>query len=94
MWKYTRSGLSSNPEQGYDICFDMDAFPTPEQGEVMACALTVHEATGLTPAQLQARVAELEGALAAMVEFFPPYACGSADNRADALREAHKALGT
>lgn len=30
---------------------------------VMAEALNVHEATGLTPSQLQARVAELEGAL-------------------------------
>lgn len=32
---------------------------------VIVEALNVHEATGLTPAQLQARVAELEGALAA-----------------------------
>lgn len=41
---------------------------TDEQGEVMTDALNVHEATGLTPSQLQARVAELEGALRAVVE--------------------------
>ena len=32
-------------------------------GHLMADALNVHEATGLTPSQLQARVAELEAAL-------------------------------
>ena len=34
-----------------------------KRGEVIAEALNVHEQTGLTPAQLQARVAELEAAL-------------------------------
>lgn len=33
------------------------------KGRVMAEALNVHEQTGMTPAQLQARVAELEAAL-------------------------------
>ena len=38
------------------------------KADLLADALNVHEATGLTPSQLQARVAELEGALRAHVE--------------------------
>lgn len=58
--------ISANPEDAddSDMCFREDAKPSDEQGSVMADALTVHEATGLTPSQLQARVAELEAALA------------------------------
>ena len=44
-----------------DITFNFA--PEDQQGEVMADALNVHEATGLTPSQLQARVAELEAAM-------------------------------
>lgn len=45
------------------VFFDEDTGPTEEQGELFAEALNAHEATGLTPSQLQARVAELEAAL-------------------------------
>lgn len=48
-----------------EIYFDHDGAPSPAQGAMFAEALNVHEQTGLTPAQLQARVADLEGALAA-----------------------------
>lgn len=41
--------------------------PSGTQGVVMADALNVHETTGLTPTQLQARVAELEAAVEAAV---------------------------
>lgn len=37
------------------------------QADLMADALNVHDATGLTPSQLQARVAELEAALREVV---------------------------
>lgn len=56
------------------ILFSSDAPPTDAQGPVMAEALNVHEQTGLTPAQLQARVAELEGALRAVETLFGPLA--------------------
>ena len=46
-----------------EIYFDPEDAPTPEQGHIFADALNVHEATGLTPSQLQTRVAELEAAL-------------------------------
>ena len=46
------------------IYFDPDDVPpSPAQGAMFAEALNVHDATGLTPSQLQARVAELETAL-------------------------------
>lgn len=46
-----------------EIYFDHEDAPTEKQGELFADALNVHEATGLTPSQLQARVAELEAAI-------------------------------
>lgn len=44
-------------------------------------------------AQLQSRVAELEGALRSMYENFQPHAWGSPDNKRDALAEAREVLG-
>lgn len=41
-----------------------DSYLNLSHGDLMLDALNVHEATGLTPSQLQARVAELEAALA------------------------------
>ncbi|MEG1040558.1 MAG: hypothetical protein RSE94_11655 [Pseudomonas sp.] len=46
-----------------DIVFKDSAKPTHSQALLFADALNVHEATGLTPSQLQARVVELEAAL-------------------------------
>ena len=46
-----------------EIVFDGPYPPSDEQGAIFAEALNVHEQTGMTPAQLQARVAELEAAL-------------------------------
>lgn len=43
--------------------YRLDRFDAKVVGAVIADALNVHEATGLTPTQLQARVAELEAAL-------------------------------
>ena len=42
-----------------------DSYLNLSHGDLMLDALNVHEATGLTPSQLQARVAELEAAQAA-----------------------------
>ena len=42
--------------------------PDVHKGVILE-AMTVHEATGLTPSQLQARVAEMEAALRPALEF-------------------------
>jgi hypothetical protein len=41
----------------------LDSYLNLSHGDLMLYALNVHEATGLTPSQLQARVAELEATL-------------------------------
>lgn len=43
--------------------YRLNAYDAKSTGMVIADALNVHEATGLTPSQLQARVAELEATL-------------------------------
>lgn len=88
----SRAHLSYYTKGRTDSIYFHDS-PGETRGLLFADALNVHEATGLTPSQLQDRVAELEAALSGMVEFFQPHAWGSGDNRADALREARKALG-
>ena len=49
--------------------YRLDRFDAKDIGAVIADALNVREATGLTPSQLQARVAELEAALRPALEF-------------------------
>lgn len=51
-----------------DTIFFQDS-PGAVAGALLADALNVHEATGLTPSQLQARVAELEAALQRALRF-------------------------
>lgn len=57
-----------NEETGNAFCFSEGWGPERNEGHVMAEALNVHEATGLTPSELQTRVAELEAALRAVIE--------------------------
>lgn len=45
-----------------------DSYLNLSHGDLILDALNVHEATGLTPSQLQSRVAELEAALRGVVE--------------------------
>ena len=63
--RLARLGLTdpSSGIQSRQMPFVEGAGPDDKQGSVLADALNVHEATGLTPSQLQARVAELEAAL-------------------------------
>lgn len=60
--------------------------------EIMEEALDINEETGLTPRQLAEQRAELLWALQEMVEFFQPNACGSEDNKRDALNGAFRIL--
>ena len=64
--RLARLGLTdpSSGIQSRQMPFVEGGGPDDKQGSVLADALNVHEATGLTPSQLQARVAELEGAIA------------------------------
>lgn len=50
-------------KDGQPVAFDLTAM----DASILADALNVHEATGLTPSQLQARVAELEAARVTLV---------------------------
>ena len=62
-------GKLDNEETGNAFCFSEGWGPERNEGHVMADALNVHDATGLAPSQLQARVAELEAALRPALEF-------------------------
>lgn len=59
---------------------------------LLADAINTERKTGLTPRQLAEQRAELLWALQEMVEFFQPNACGSEDNKRDALNGAFRIL--
>lgn len=60
----SRAHITNYRKSPSDTIFFQDS-PGVVAGTLFADALNVHEATGLTPSQLQARVAKLEAALAA-----------------------------
>lgn len=65
---------------------DFASGPPDVLGPIIADALNVHEATGLTPSQLQARAAELEAALADEREKSAFWAEKAHEMRGQALR--------
>lgn len=61
MWTYTPEGCASNARIADNhTSFTFDWPPSDEQGAIMADALNVHTTHGLSPSQLQARIAQLE----------------------------------
>lgn len=74
-------------------CGGASGYFSSERQAILAWNTRSDAAAQAEIARLRGRVAELEAALSGMVEFFQPHAWGSGDNRADALREARKALG-
>lgn len=66
MWEYKHDYLTQDPSSHVMLdtdmvfCDDIGSLPTQEQGSMFASSLNIYEQTGLTPVQLQARVAELE----------------------------------
>lgn len=66
--------------------------PTQPTGQVVITAKDTERAQDLARRRGE-MVPELVEALCSMVEFFGPYGHGSAENRRDALTNAHAVLG-